>query len=351
MRSLYRKLRFNLFLWLLNIQPKMPNFEYEWFLGLDRWFGEFVPTLPMLSKVLRSEQIFTNAPHSHFLFQQAWLSEFEPAAAHAFRRIVESNIAKSEGERRSFFKSFELLLNYVAARNGLEDFDPMIQQVQTHPEFGLALRFCNRDSFAQEGEDLVLKDFFPPGHRGFYVDIGAHHPYRFSNTAFFYSQGWRGINIDPDTGVKTLFDEIRPRDTNLELAIGEREGELTYHRFDEACLNTFVAERVQALEASTRYRCIGTSKVNINRLASVLDKHLPSLQTIDLMSIDVEGFEESILNSNDWQKYRPKVIIIELLKHEGFKQGSHPVQLFLEQQGYVFRASSNRNFIFELVSR
>jgi hypothetical protein len=75
---------------------------------------------------------------------------------------------------------------------------------------------------------------------------------------------------------------------------------------------------------------------------------LKRAQAIDLMSIDVEGLEESILNSNNWDKFKPKVIIIELLTSGSMGLVSHAARLFLEQRGYVFKACSIRNYIFEL---
>lgn len=52
---------------------------------------------------------------------------------------------------------------------------------------------------------------------GFYVDVGAHHPMRFSNTYFFYRMGWSGINIDAMPGSMKEFKKYRRRDINLEL--------------------------------------------------------------------------------------------------------------------------------------
>lgn len=40
-------------------------------------------------------------------------------------------------------------------------------------------------SWSQEGEDLILRRIFENKNTGFYVDVGAHHPKRFSNTIFF----------------------------------------------------------------------------------------------------------------------------------------------------------------------
>jgi len=71
-------------------------------------------------------------------------------------------------------------------------------------------------SFAQEGEDRVLYRMFQGrfGRPGFYVDVGAHHPTRFSNTYLFYRMGWRGINLDAMPGSMAAFARARPRDIN-----------------------------------------------------------------------------------------------------------------------------------------
>ena len=81
-------------------------------------------------------------------------------------------------------------------------------------------------SFAQEGEDRVLFSLLFKLHggkhidNGFYVDVGAHHPYYLSNTYIFYRQGWRGLNIDAMPGSMALFEKNRPRDINLESGVG-----------------------------------------------------------------------------------------------------------------------------------
>src|SRR5437868_6288327 len=82
-------------------------------------------------------------------------------------------------------------------------------------------------SYSQDGEDLVLSRFLSSENKGFYVDVGAHHPTRFSNTYFFYKKGWRGINIDAMPGSMIAFDKMRPRDTNVEAAISDNDSEIT----------------------------------------------------------------------------------------------------------------------------
>jgi len=80
-----------------------------------------------------------------------------------------------------------------------------------------------RISYSQEGEDLILERFFEGMNTGFYVDVGAFHPKRFSNTYIFYKKGWHGINIDARPGSMKLFNFVRPRDINLEIPISNEK--------------------------------------------------------------------------------------------------------------------------------
>ena len=95
-------------------------------------------------------------------------------------------------------------------------------------------------SYSIEGEDIILRRILGEKKTvGFYIDVGAHHPKRFSNTYHFYKEGWRGINIDAMPGSMKLFRKIRPRDTNLEFAISNKRQNLIYYRFNEPALNSF----------------------------------------------------------------------------------------------------------------
>jgi hypothetical protein len=78
-----------------------------------------------------------------------------------------------------------------------------------------------RITYSQEGEDMVLARLFEGlGRPGFYVDIGAHHPVRFSNTFYFYRRGWHGVNVDALPGTAMLFQRMRPRDKTIECGVG-----------------------------------------------------------------------------------------------------------------------------------
>lgn len=168
-------------------------------------------------------------------------------------------------------------------------------------------------SYSQEGEDLLLKRLFEDKINGFYVDVGAHHPYRFSNTCIFYANGWRGINIDPNPEAMTAFRLLRSSDINVETGVAERAGTLQYHYFDDAALNSFDTKLVRWRLENTPYKVIDACVVPVRRLDEILEQHLSVGQHIDFLSVDAEGLDLSVLNSNDWSKYRPTCVLAESL--------------------------------------
>ncbi len=145
---------------------------------------------------------------------------------------------------------------------------------------------------------------------GFYVDVGAFHPTLFSNTYFFYLNGWQGINVEARPGSKQLFDRIRPRDVNLEVGVSRERGSMTYYFIaEDSPMNSFSPEFLRQIEMLEHVH----SEISIPMLplAEVLDRHLPPNQTIDFMNVDVEGHDFEVLESNDWKRFRPKVIVVE----------------------------------------
>lgn len=204
----------------------------------------------------------------------------------------------------------------------------------------------SRKSYAQEGEDILLDRLFDGKTCGFYVDVGAHHPQRFSNTYLLYRRGWRGINIDAMPGSMAEFDRVRRRDINLEVPISSQATVLTYYVFDEPALNGFDAELSKLRDAGTKYRVLDTISLRTKTLSSVLDQHLAPTQEIDLLSIDVEGLDEKVLRSNDWHKYRPKVVLIEVLGASIESLLSSSIHGFLTARGYELYAKTMNSAIF-----
>lgn len=187
--------------------------------------------------------------------------------------------------------------------------------------------------YSQEGEDILLARLLPSDKSGFFVDIGAHHPTRFSNTYALYRKGWRGINVDATPGSMELFRKWRPGDINLECAISSKGEPMIFHIFKEGALNTFDRELAQEYVASG-WQLTRTIEIRPRTLSSVLVENLPTGKEIDLFSIDVEGEEMGVLTSNDWAAYRPRIIVLEALATPFSLLQSHPAIAFLVDKGY-----------------
>jgi FkbM family methyltransferase len=201
-------------------------------------------------------------------------------------------------------------------------------------------------SFSQEGEDLVLFRLFGDRQSGFFVDVGAHHPIRFSNTYLFYRKGWRGVNIDAMPGSMRLFNRLRRRDINIEAAVSDAQNSLTYYMFNEPALNGFSSRMSEERNGLKGYSIIGTKKITTRRLDSILASITPSIPLIDFLSIDVEGLDMNVLQSNDWNRFVPSVICIEVLGKSMRDICDSPTTSFLAQRGYEPFAKTINTVIF-----
>jgi FkbM family methyltransferase len=169
-------------------------------------------------------------------------------------------------------------------------------------------------TFSQEGEDLLIARLLglEEGRLpGFYVDVGAHDPERYSNTMFFYQRGWRGINIDPAPGTAAKFARARPRDVNVEVAVAENDGKIQYAMFNHAALNGCDQSLAASRDGKDGHRIERVAAVDARRLDSILDEHLPRPGHIDFLSVDVEGHDLAVLRSNAWDRYRPLIVLAE----------------------------------------
>jgi FkbM family methyltransferase len=164
-------------------------------------------------------------------------------------------------------------------------------------------------SYAQNFEDVMIARLFDDMHRGFYVDIGAAHPDFLSVTRHFYDRGWCGVNIEPTFCFYPLLCEARPRDINLQCAIGNGPGFTTFYEIpafaENSTLASAVADRLTAAGLTAT-----PHQVEVVRLAEVCDLHVKD-RTIDFMKIDVEGSELGGLQSGDWKRFRPRLLIVE----------------------------------------
>ena len=166
--------------------------------------------------------------------------------------------------------------------------------------------------YSQEGEDMLLSRIMGHIHyAGSFIDIGAHHPIRFSNTYKFYQAGWRGVNIEATPGSAAVFNKFRPLDVNLEIAVSDKEEELTFYMFNYPQLNSFSESQVAEWDGKNDVKLIEKKTLQTSTITKILQTHAPGKKSFDLLSIDVEGLDLKILNTLDFSEYRFKYIIAE----------------------------------------
>lgn len=162
-------------------------------------------------------------------------------------------------------------------------------------------------SYAQNREDVLLWRALSDVVNGFYVDVGANHPSEDSITKALYDRGWSGINIEPlEEHVAQLRAE-RPRDINLQLAMGSTEGEAKIFLGRARGLATLSTEVAHTHELGGEAQ--ESRQVPMRRLDSVLEEYAPA--QVHFLKIDVEGFERQVLEGMDFSRFRPWIVVVE----------------------------------------
>ena len=198
-----------------------------------------------------------------------------------------------------------------------------------------------RKSYAQCGEDMIL-DVILLKSKGFYIDIGANNPIYQSNTMYFYKKGWKGINIDATPGSMKDFRKLRKRDLNIEVAIANEEKEMIFYLFEPSFYNSFNEQYPELYKD----KLIGQKSIRTTKLSSILDQYLGNPE-IDFLTLDAEGYDYDILKSNNWMKYRPKVIVIEYITY--IKRDLDylaKIKEFLENENYRLFCNTPTNAFF-----
>lgn len=187
--------------------------------------------------------------------------------------------------------------------------------------------------YSQEGEELIIEKLVGVKKDGFYIDIGAHHPYRFSNTCYFYKQGWSGINIEPNPELFNSFLKHRKRDYNLNIGISSHSRPMPYYWFEEPAYNTFSTERLQYLEKINQ-KLIRTGQISTLTLDQAI-QGISIPDVIDFINIDTEGMELEIVQSMNWTRIRPSLLVLESKVESLQNVLNSELTLFLKTKAYV----------------
>jgi FkbM family methyltransferase len=186
-------------------------------------------------------------------------------------------------------------------------------------------------SYSINYEDVLIRRMFPEKVGGFFVDVGAEHPCLGNDFYSLYMLGWTGINVEPNEHYFKLLKEHRPRDRNLQLALSDVAGQhLIFFEVENTGLSTCDEEQAAASVDK------GFNVIRHNIVTSTLKDVFYEARPphIDVLKVDVEGFEERVLLGNDWATYRPSIVMVEATLPQTSERRLTNIKRDLEKLGY-----------------
>ncbi|MEI6124939.1 MAG: FkbM family methyltransferase [Pseudomonadota bacterium] len=166
--------------------------------------------------------------------------------------------------------------------------------------------------YSQHGEDFILFEIFKKKADGFFVEVGCIDGRRFSNTLVFEELGWKGICIEAHKDYMPLLEKNRPNSFTVHCAVGEKDEEaVTFYANARGSLSTLDKSREKYFKENYSGWFTGFEPHTVRKhtLNTVFAKY--GVTHIDILSIDIEGYELEALQGLDLQIYQPAVLVIE----------------------------------------
>ncbi len=199
--------------------------------------------------------------------------------------------------------------------------------------------FINRKTYSQSGEDIFIINFMKKKKlvKGIYVDIGAFHPIKYSNTCLLFKSGWSGINIDLNQTAIDYFNILRPNDKNICCAVSNIQKKT----------KVFIKSIFSPLNSISKKHAVNLNFASKNDQSYLVKtKKFNSLikKNFDFLNIDIEGLDYAVLKSINFKFYTPKLICIEILKNSNLKK----IKSYLKKFNYFYVKKCTTSYFFEL---
>jgi FkbM family methyltransferase len=214
----------------------------------------------------------------------------------------------------------------------------------------LAPRYRGRTWFGLDELDRKLSQFVTASH-GTFIELGAFDGLNQTNTLWLERKGWKGLLVEAVPEFAQACQRNRPLCRVVHAACvapGQDHGEVPIHQVGLMSLVDGARDaddqerwiqRGEEVQKLVRTRCAAPART----LSSIIDEQ--AVGAIDLLSLDVEGFERQVLAGLDLSRHAPQWLLVEDSK-AGELQGH------VEGLGYVLAAILNeRNFTRDLLFR
>lgn len=188
-----------------------------------------------------------------------------------------------------------------------------------------------------------------------YLDIGANEPRRGSNTYRFYSRGSSGVLVEPNPLLVAKLSRKRRRDSIVNAGVQFNElTEADFFQFSSkfSGLGTFSKEDADywgkvGTKEHGKIQYERVLKIPLISLSTLLHQHFSS-RPLNFVSVDVEGLDLQILNTFDFDAFRPEAFCVETMsyddQHKTFKRTD--LTAFMQSKSYMVFADTRVNTIF-----
>ncbi len=177
--------------------------------------------------------------------------------------------------------------------------------------------------YAEFAEDVMVNRILKKIKKGFYVDIGAYHPYKGSLTYNLYNRKWNGMNLDISKSSIDLFNIARPSDININCAVSEFNGETYYYE------NSPINQQNSLISQDDNQKKI---KIQSYKLSEILK--MQNINSVDYINIDTEGNELEVLMGIDFSKINPTLFTIEDNSFDLNNEIKKKKIIFLKEKNY-----------------
>jgi len=173
--------------------------------------------------------------------------------------------------------------------------------------------FIKKKSYAMDGEDTAVLNYFKDKKNGFYVDVGSYHPTHRNNTYLLYKKNWNGINIDTSQFSIELFNYMRPNDLNYECAVSNKNQFVKlFYQKELSQLSTTESDQAKNVFQGN----IKEKEIKAFTLDEILERGKYKNSKIDFLDIDVEGADFKVLEGLSFDKFKPELVCVEIHEKE-----------------------------------
>jgi len=222
-------------------------------------------------------------------------------------------------------------------KNNLKD---SIFRYPYHVAENILFHFKSKKFYSQTAEDALLLRLLPEK-EGTYFDIGGGHPIKFSNTYAFYRRGWSGTSVDAIKFNSRIYRFMRPRDSSLHALVGNGNDVKEFFVFEPYGLSTADPEVARKVMQIKDVRLLEINSLKTIRLSDIVPNMTPDSPSF--LSVDVEGLDLEVLMTNDWARFRPRVICVE---NWGGNQNENVIAAYLKTKNYSMQAFTGLSEIY-----